>query len=184
MEVLRFIILLAIVLAVFVLFQFLFKTFEVFDVSMEPTYTPGDLILVNKIAYVGNEPARGDVVAVYSPDSNARLPENPFLSANVFIFIKRIIAVGGDIVEIDDAKVYVNGTQLDEPYIAEPCGYTCARQTIPEGEYFVLGDDRNHSEDSHTGWLVPRDDIIGKVLFRYWHYEMPRTIKKTAGATR
>jgi len=169
------------VLAVFVLLQSLFKTFEVFDVSMEPTYKAGDYILVNEIAYARQEPARGDVVALYSPDISARLSENTSLPTNALVFIKRIIGVGGDTVNIKDGKVFVNGCPIYEPYISEPCDYDCVSLTIPKGKYFVLGDDRNHSYDSHVGWLASQEDIIGMVCLRFWHTESPDSTKNKPG---
>jgi signal peptidase I len=154
-------------------FQLAFRTFEVFDISMEPTYQPGDFIAVNTLQYNWEAPARGDVVALYSPDTTQRLSFNPFAPRNSSQLIKRIIALPGDIVDITDNKVYVNGRPLDEPYIQEPCDYDCAGQTVPAGHYFVLGDNRNHSDDSHRGWLAPKSDIIGKVCLSYWHADYP-----------
>ena len=116
---------------------------------------------------------KGDVVALYSPESTERLSLNPFESQYSSQYIKRIIAVPGDTVDITDQRVCVNGQPIDEPYVLEPCDYDCASQTIPEGHYFVLGDNRNHSDDSHRGWLTSRSEIIGKVCLSYWHAEYP-----------
>jgi signal peptidase I len=153
--------------------QLSFKTFEVFDISMEPTYKAGDFILVNKLDYIWDTPKRGDVVALYSPESTEHLSLNPFESQRSSQFIKRIIAVPGDTVDITDQRVFVNGQPVDEPYVLEPCDYDCASQTIPEGHYFILGDNRNHSDDSHRGWLTSQSEIIGKVCLSYWHAEYP-----------
>ena len=150
-----------------------FKTFEVFDISMEPTYQAGDFILVNRLAYIWDTPKRGDVIALYSPEDTERLSLNPFETQDSSQYIKRIIAVQGDTVDIENQKVYVNGNLIDEPYIMEPCDYDCSSQKIPAGNYFVLGDNRNHSDDSHRGWLTSRSDIIGKVCLTYWHSEYP-----------
>ncbi|MGA9048745.1 MAG: signal peptidase I [Dehalococcoidia bacterium] len=154
-------------------FQMAFKAFEVFDISMEPTYKTGDYIFVNKLAYIYDAPKRGDVVAIYSPESTAQLSLNPFEQQNSSQYIKRIIALPGDKVEIKDQKVYVNGQPVDEPYLLEPCDYDYDQQTIRQGSYFVLGDNRNHSDDSHRGWLSARSDIIGKVCLCYWHADYP-----------
>ncbi|MGD0354774.1 MAG: signal peptidase I [Dehalococcoidia bacterium] len=150
-----------------------FKTFEVFDISMEPTYQAGDFILVNRLAYIWDTPKRGDVIALYSPENTERLSLNPFETQDSSQYIKRIIAVQGDTVDIENQKVYVNGNLIDEPYIMEPCDYDCNTQKIPAGSYFVLGDNRNHSDDSHRGWLTSRSDIIGKVCLTYWHSDYP-----------
>ena len=70
--------------------------------------------------------------------------------------------------EVRDGTVYINGTQLDEPYIKEPPRYSLKPWLIPDDEYFVLGDNRNISEDSHNGWTVPRQNIIGKDWLSIW----------------
>jgi len=168
-----FAITLAIAVAALFCIQISFKTFEVFDISMGPTYKAGDFILVNRLACIWDTPKRGDVIALYSPESTARLSLNPLEPQYSSQYIKRIIAIPGDTVDITDRKVCVNGQPIDEPYILEPCDYDCAGQTIPEGRYFVLGDNRNHSDDSHRGWLTSRSDIIGKVCLSYWHAEYP-----------
>lgn len=169
----KLLVLLVLGVGAFLLIQVSFKAFQVFDISMEPTYQAGDFIFVNKLAYVWNPPAREDVVALYSPDTTARLSINPFSSQNSSQYIKRIIAVGGDTIEIKDKKVYVNGSPIDEGYVMEPCDYDCPVQTIPMDKYFILGDNRNHSDDSHRGWLTSREDIIGKVCLCYWHSDYP-----------
>jgi signal peptidase I len=125
------------------------------------------------IAYIWDTPKRGDVIALYSPEDTERLSLNPFETQDSSQYIKRIIAVQGDTVDIENQKIFVNGNLIDEPYIMEPCDYDCSSQKIPAGNYFVLGDNRNHSDDSHRGWLTSRLDIIGKVCLTYWHSEYP-----------
>jgi signal peptidase I len=83
-------------------------------------------------------------------------------------FIKRLIALPGDTIEIKEGTVYLNGQTIDEPYIKEYPTYTMEMKEIPEGEYFVLGDNRNHSNDSHSWGTVPRENIIGKVWLSIW----------------
>ena len=74
----------------------------------------------------------------------------------------------GETVEITDGAVYLDGHQLDEPYIKKPPTYTYPEHKVPQNEYFVLGDNRNNSEDSHTGYTVPRENIIGKAWLSIW----------------
>ena len=169
----QLVILLAAGIALFIGVQFSIRAFEVFDISMEPTYKAGDFIVVNKLTYLWSPPSRGDVIAFYDPENAVPSSVNPFDSQQSAQFIKRIIAVPGDTVAIKDHKVFVNGCLVDEPYIAESCDYDCKTQTIPAGEYFVLGDNRNHSDDSHRGWLAKREDIIGNVCMCYWHAGYP-----------
>lgn len=141
---------------------------------MLPTYREGDLIIVDKLAYqFGNSPLLKDEIVFYAPGNNTKPSFDPFFTQHPNCFIKRIIGVPGDTVEIKNKTVYLNGRPLSEPYINESPIYFMVEKSVPEGQYFVLGDNRNHSNDSHTGWLVPKEDIIGKVWFRYWTADYP-----------
>ncbi len=141
---------------IFVLLQTVFQTFIVVGSSMEPSFHWTQRLLVNKTVYHFQEPERGDVI-VLQPVGNRNVD-----------YIKRIIALPGDTVEIKDEVVYVNDLPLDEPYIKEPPRYTLSQIRIPDDNYFVLGDNRNNSNDSHNGWLVPRDNIVGKAWLSIW----------------
>ena len=145
-----------IAIAIFAFLRVSFQGYMVRGACMLPGIENHDWVMVSKASYFSSDPARGDVI-VFNP---------PFQSE--FPFIKRVIAVPGDTVEIKDGKVYLNGTALDEPYIAQPPSYTMSEREIPEGEYFVLGDNRNNADDSHIWGTVPRENIIGKVWFIYW----------------
>ena len=112
--------------------------------------------MVNKASYFFSDPRRGDVL-VFNPPVSSEYP-----------FIKRVIGLPNDIVEIRDGKVFVNSVPLQEKYIKDQPGYDMPPKEIPENEYFVLGDNRNNSNDSHNGWTVPRKSIIGKAWFVYW----------------
>ena len=165
---------LLIAMVIFIGLQISIKSFEVFNVSMLPTFKEGDLIIVNKLAYAfGNQPKLKDEIVFYAPGNGTRPVFDPFYTQHPSCFIKRIIAVPGDSVEIKNRAVFVNGRPLSEPYVNEPPGYFMPELLIPAGQYFTLGDNRNHSNDSHTGWLVPKEDIIGKVWFKYWVAEYP-----------
>ncbi|MDD5399163.1 MAG: signal peptidase I [Dehalococcoidia bacterium] len=175
MKVLReFIFTLLIAAVIFLALQISIKSFEVFNVSMLPTFREGDLIIVNKLSYAfGNQPRQKDEIVFYEPGNEPKPAFDPFFTQHPSCFIKRVIAVPGDTVEIRDKAVFVNGNKLVEPYIREAPNYYMPMRDVPAGQYFVLGDNRNHSNDSHTGWLVPANDIIGKVWFRYWTADYP-----------
>ena len=147
----------AIAVAVFFALRLNVQTYEVYLSSMEPSFVEGECIIVNKVIYRSSAPQRGDVIIFWPPTGS----DHPY--------IKRVIGLPGEIVEVRDGKVSINGTALNEDeYIKERPNYTMAPVRIPEGEYFVLGDNRNNSSDSHTGWTVPKKDIVGKAWFVYW----------------
>jgi signal peptidase I len=159
-----------IAVAVFVCLRLTVQSYTVVMSSMEPNIHDGECVMVNKVSYRSSGPQRGDVI-VFTP---------PFESPHPFI--KRVIGLPDEIVEIKDGKVFINGIPLEEEYIMAPPNYTMPATELPEDEYFVLGDNRNNSNDSHTGWTVPRDNIIGRAWFIYWppskwgvvkHYSYP-----------
>ncbi|HEX76394.1 MAG TPA: signal peptidase I [Dehalococcoidia bacterium] len=159
------IIIIVIAVAIFALLQATVGSYKVYGLCMLPNIHHGEYIIVNKASYFFRSPQRGEVIVLHSPrDSNSAL-------------IKRIIALPGDTVEINSNTVFVNGTPLVEPYILEPPDYVFPSQKIPTDHYFVLGDNRNNSADSHTGWTVPLEDIVGKAWLTYWPPPKWRTIK-------
>jgi len=143
-------------LAIFFLLRFTIDTVIIVGISMEPSFHSGQRVLVSKVSYRMHQPERGDVI-VFRPVNG----EDKDL-------IKRIIAQPGDTVEVKDGAVYINDTRLKEPYIRNPPSYRMKKQEIPENKYFVLGDNRNQSSDSHNGWVVPRQNIIGKAWVSIW----------------
>ncbi|CCQ64475.1 signal peptidase I [Crocosphaera watsonii] len=131
--------------------------------SMEPTLEINDRLIIEKMSYRFREPVRGDVV-VFNPTE--ALKAQDFNDA----FIKRIIGLPGETVLVREGKVYVNGEQITEKYIAEDPNYDYGPVVVPEGEYLVLGDNRNNSYDSHYWGFVPKDKIIGKAFVRFWPF--------------
>jgi len=139
---------------IFFLLQATVQSFIVVGASMEPGFEEGQRLLINKVVYKFYEPERGDVI-VFHPTNNQRAD-----------YIKRIIALPGESVEIKHGEVYIhkngNVLLLDEPYIKEAPHRDFRGNIIPEDEYFVLGDNRNNSNDSRNSWTVLRQNIIGK----------------------
>ena len=129
--------------------------------SMIPTIHDGDRVIILKLPYFfGKTPKHQDVVVFAAPEE----------FENDEDLLKRVIGLPGDTVEVKDGLVYVNGVALDEPYINEPPVKDFAKVTVPDGCYFMMGDNRNHSRDS-TQWIdpyVPFTDIKGKVILCYW----------------
>ncbi len=123
--------------------------------SMEPTLESGEFVVVNKLAYQLGDLSRGDVVVFHFP----RDPDQEY--------IKRVVGLPGDVVDIRNGKVMVNGNSLDEVYVKAPPSYEGA-WTISEAGIFVLGDNRNNSSDSHNWGEVPLELVVGKAVFVYW----------------
>jgi signal peptidase I len=131
--------------------------------SMLPTLAIGDRLVINKLAYRFNSPQRGDII-VFSPTE--ALQKQDYNEA----FIKRIIGLPGDKIQIEDGKVYVNDQPLREDYINELPKYKYPTNVVPADSYFVLGDNRNNSYDSQYWGFVPRQNIIGKATQRFYPF--------------
>ncbi len=137
--------------------------------SMLPTLQIDDRLMVDKLSYRFQDPQRGDIV-VFSPPEAAKaacgLPEN-FDD----VFIKRIVGLPGDRVEIRGGTTLINDQPLSEPYRAEAPRYDWGPKTVPAGSYLVLGDNRNNSCDGHAWGFVPRDRLVGKAAVRFFPFD-------------
>jgi len=129
--------------------------------SMLPTLQINDRLIIDKVSYHFTQPERGDIV-VFQPTEELR--QQNFKDA----FIKRIIGLPGDTIEVKDDTVFVNGEALSENYLQDYPDYEWGPQTVPEDQYLVLGDNRNNSYDSHYWGFVPRENIIGRAVVRFW----------------
>jgi signal peptidase I len=126
---------------------------------MEPNFETGQFLIVSRVNYLIGEPERGDIVVFHYPGN----PDEDY--------IKRVIGLPGQMVEIRETQVYVDGQLLSEPYINEQCTEgRCPDESWELGpdEYFVMGDNRNRSSDSRSFGPVLREYIVGEVLVRYW----------------
>ncbi|NJR12685.1 signal peptidase I [bacterium] len=160
---------------VYVLVEMAAPRFLVDGPSMQPTFWNDQRLIISRVHYMVSDPERGDIVVFNKPGS--RIGDSPL--------IKRAIGLPGDTIEFrqttPDAsldgetmsriELYINGSQVDESYINEPCRpASCPSKTwvLGPNEYFVMGDNRNHSSDSRLFNQIHKRDIIGEALVRYW----------------
>ena len=156
-------ILIALVLTL-ILRTYVIQAFKIPSGSMRPTLLEGDKLFVNKYVYRFRSPDRGDIVVF-------RYPDDPRKD-----FIKRLVASGGETVEIRDGKIYVDGKMLDDPksfgkfyyYNHDPFGGPDEKIRVPENTYYVLGDNSSNSTDSRFWGFVPKKNMLGKAIFRWW----------------
>lgn len=149
------------IILTFILRSYIVEARQIPSGSMIPTLLIGDRLLVDKITFKFGELQQRDIV-VFSPPPEAQVGEQRN------DYIKRIIALPGDIIEVREGKVFLNGKELNEPYINQPPNYTYGPSTVPEGELFVMGDNRNNSFDSHAWGFLPISNVKGKAFFRFW----------------
>jgi signal peptidase I len=160
---------LVIALSIFlIVYLFLLQPHQVNGKSMVPNFEDGDYVLTDKISYRFGKPARGDVIVFHAP------PSAQCSAGTGCDFIKRVIGLPRDTVEVKDGQIYINSSELSETYLppdfsTQPGEYT--RQglvTLGESEYFVAGDNRSYSSDSRTWGPIDKSMIVGKAFFRYW----------------
>lgn len=162
-----------------VIMAFLGRSYMVEGASMEQTLFNNERVLVEKVSYYLSSPKRGDIVVLMNPRQQKY--GNWFLDTFGFVkdifvvdmstrpYIKRIIGITGDTVEVKSGKAYLNGEMLEEPYVSEEIWWDFGPTTVPEGYVFVMGDNRNHSDDSRgsVGFLET-GRILGKAVVRFW----------------
>ena len=152
---------------------FIMAPFKIPSGSMRPTLIEGDRILVNKFLYRFREPQRGEIIVFRYPD-NIKRP-----------FIKRLVGLGGDAVEIREGKIIVNGEELDGAGIFHtnhynndgPYGQANQPIKVPDGEYYVLGDNSDSSHDSRFWGFVPKPLLIGRAICIFWPIKRWRILR-------
>jgi signal peptidase I len=140
--------------------------------SMLPTLQIDDRLIVEKVSYLFGSPNRGDIVVFMPPDKANQICPTPSADPTKKLqkeaFIKRVVGLPGEKVQVKEGRVYINDRPLREGYIEEEPRYNWGPQTIADNSYLVLGDNRNNSCDSHFWGFVPRSNIIGRAVVRFW----------------
>lgn len=132
------------------------------SLSMFPTFDIGDQLLVDKISHISRGYQRRDVVVFNPPQKYIDL------TGNTEALIKRVVAIAGDTVEVKNNRLYVNNVVQEEAYTNELPDYALAPLKVPQGMLLVLGDNRNHSFDSHVWGFLPEKNVIGRAVLKYW----------------
>jgi signal peptidase I len=149
----------------FVIQTFVAQPYRVEQMSMEHTLEPDQYVLVDKLTPRFEPYSRGDVVVFQPPDGWSEGPQNT-------PFIKRVIGLPGDVIEVRDGAVWVNGTRIVEPYTYDQQPTTASEEPahwlVPTGQLFVMGDHRAASADSRSFGTIPIDRVIGRAWLRYW----------------
>jgi signal peptidase I len=143
-------------LVIFLLIRLVIQNYRIESHSMQPNFFEGQFILVNKLAFKVGEPERGEVIVFHNPGN---VEED---------YIKRVIGLPGDEVEIRDQTVFVNGEVLAEPYATNPFTSNYGPESVPESHLFVMGDNRGNSSDSRRIGSIPQELIVGQAWLRVW----------------
>lgn len=139
---------------IFLLVNTVIGRFRIESVSMQPNLWEGEYVIVDKVSYALGSPQRGDIIV--------------FEKAGQPDLIKRVIGLPGETVEVRNGQTFIDGVAIEEPYLAQPPNYTLPATTIEADHYFVLGDNRNNSSDSHVWGPIHRESIVGRAWIIYW----------------
>jgi signal peptidase I len=154
----------AVVVVFLVVRPFMVQAFYIPSESMTPTLVENDRILVSKLSYRLGKPGRHEIVVFRAPKEAVGEPSD----GEEKDFVKRIVGLPGDTVEIHDGKTFVNGKAEPAPFCSEPVNYDMPPTVVPDGRYFVMGDNRNHSNDSHRWGTLEQDRVIGRAVMVFW----------------
>ncbi len=155
----------AAVLLSFLVRQYVFQPSQVKMSSMFPTLKENEIILVNKLTYILNQPLRGDIVVFQPPNAQEH-------------YVKRIIGLPGEEIEIRDGAVYVDQNRIEEPYISVETDGVYSPIQLSDNEFFVMGDNRGNSMDSRAFGPIASQTIVGKAIMVYWPLKECKLLSK------
>ncbi len=153
--------LLVFLIAVYTLLEIAMPRSVVYSISMQPNLIEGQKLIISRVSYMFNQPRRGEIV-VFEPTGT---------TPNEDRLIKRLIGLPGETLEFRNQAVYINGQELIEPYLNEPCQSRLCPDKIwklGSNDYFMMGDNRNHSRDSRVFGSIKREQIVGRAIMRWW----------------
>jgi signal peptidase I len=158
------------IIAALLIITFVFETVRVDGYSMTPTLDNNDRLIVEKVTYHFRQPEPGDIVVIKYPSNTEEK------------FIKRVVAVGGDTVEIKNNTLYINGVAKQEGYLLEDTMFDFAKVTVPQGTIFVMGDNRNNSRDSRYPdvGFVKLSLVVGRAVLRIYPFSSVRVLTTAA----
>jgi len=136
--------------------------------SMVPTLQVDDRLIVDKVSYRFKQPQRGDIVVLMPPDEASVVCTGSRPQHSKDAYIKRVIGLPGEKIEVKQGLVFINGSPIKETYLDSVPEYQYGPRVVPQDSYLVLGDNRNNSCDSHYWGFVPRENIIGHAIVRFW----------------
>jgi signal peptidase I len=147
------------VLAFIIISKFIFLPIRVDGISMFPTYKDRSVNFINRLAFVGHQPHRGDVVGIRLTGTNV------FYRTPGVMYMKRIIGLPGETVSFFGGSAFINGVKLDEPYLRLPCKWSTPPIVVGPDQYFVVGDNRTMPPEYHYHGRISKAQVVGKVLF-------------------
>ncbi len=135
---------------------------------MQPTFEVNDRILADQASYQTAAPQRGDVVIFRPSEQLMDMLQGAMPLDDQTVFVKRVVGLPGERVEVKQGKVYIDQSPLAEPYLSEAAAYTWGPVTVPANALILLGDNRNNAFDSHYWGALPQQNLLGRVIWRYW----------------
>jgi signal peptidase I len=145
-----------------------YRTYYIPSESMLPTFEVNDRILAERASYSNTFPQRGDIVIFRPSERLTEMLQGAMPIDAKTVFVKRVIGLPGEVIEVRQGHVYINQQHFFEPYLTEAARYNWGPITVPPDAVILLGDNRNNAFDSHYWGALPQKNLLGRVIWRYW----------------